>query len=91
MFSEFSEKDLAQISNQGIDLQTINNQIQYFEKGFPFMHLAKAATIGDGVIILDDEQLEKAKTNFEAKADTLELIKFVPASGAATRMFKPAG
>jgi hypothetical protein len=84
----FTSKDLSQIEARGASLQTINQQIENFKNGFPFMNVIKAATIGDGMIKLDDEAVEKYKQVFDNQASSLDLLKFVPASGAATRMFK---
>ena len=43
----FSEKDLAQLQQHGLDTQTVEQQIRYFQQGFPFMQLIRAATPGD--------------------------------------------
>jgi Domain of unknown function (DUF4301) len=84
----FTEKDLSQIAQKGIALDTIQEQITNFETGFPFMNLSKAATIGEGIVRFDDEALSEAISYFDINKDNLKLLKFVPASGAATRMFK---
>ncbi|MFN8358111.1 MAG: DUF4301 family protein [Spirosomataceae bacterium] len=85
---QFSEQDLQQIAAQGIDLQTIEQQIEDFKKGFPFLPLSKAATVGDGILRLSDTQVAHYVEVFESQKDNVSLLKFVPASGAATRMFK---
>lgn len=84
----FLEKDFSQINELGIDLETVYQQINDFKEGFPFMQLQKAATLSDGVMKLTDEQLESFTAFYEKKVSKLVPIKFVPASGAATRMFK---
>lgn len=86
----FSENDLTQINSRGSDVELVKEQIQYFTEGFPFLPLSKAATIGDGIIRLTDEQILSSVELFEQKAKEgeISLLKFVPASGAATRMFK---
>jgi hypothetical protein len=84
----FLEKDFAQINELGIDLETVYQQINDFKEGFPFMQLQKAATLNDGVMKLTDEQLESLTALYEKKVAKLVPLKFVPASGAATRMFK---
>ncbi len=84
----FSEKDLLQIQAKNIDLATVEQQIDDFKNGFPFMQLEKAATVGDGVIRLSDEEVEQYENLYAEKSKSLDLLKFVPASGAATRMFK---
>lgn len=84
----FLEKDFSQIHELGIDLETVYQQIKDFKEGFPFMQLQKAATLNDGVLKLSDEELEKYTALYEKKVAKLTPLKFVPASGAATRMFK---
>ena len=84
----FLEKDFSQINELGIDLETVYQQINDFKEGFPFMQLQKAATLNNGVMKLTDEQLESFTALYEKKVSKLVPLKFVPASGAATRMFK---
>jgi len=86
----FIEKDLQQIQERGSDATVVEEQVHYFVNGFPFLHLSKAATVGDGIIRLSDEQIEQVIKEFDKSASEGEiaLLKFVPASGAATRMFK---
>jgi hypothetical protein len=86
----FIEKDLQQIQGRGSDPTVVEEQIQYFVNGFPFLHLSKAATVGDGIIRLTDEQIGEVIKEFDKSSSEGEiaLLKFVPASGAATRMFK---
>ena len=84
----FLEKDFSQINELGIDLETVYQQINDFKEGFPFMQLQKAATLNDGVMKLTDEQLVSFTALYEKKVSKLVPLKFVPASGAATRMFK---
>ena len=84
----FSEKDLKQIAERGSDVKTIEQQIENFKSGFPFMIARRAATIGDGMIKLDDTKLKEYLEVFENQSTKKKLMKFVPASGAASRMFK---
>ena len=84
----FLEKDFSQINELGIDLEIVYQQINDFKEGFPFMQLQKAATLNEGVMKLTDEQLESYTALYEKKVSKLVSLKFVPASGAATRMFK---
>ena len=50
--------------------------------------MVKAASPGDGIVVLDDAQIERAAARYDAHAPARRIVKFVPASGAATRMFK---
>jgi hypothetical protein len=83
----FKERDNKQLKEKGIDLKAAEQQTGFLRKGFPFMKLAKAATIHQGIKKLDDKQLKENIRKYEASGG-LNRVKFVPASGAATRMFK---
>ncbi len=84
----FTEKDLIQIANQGISLETIQQQIAHFQTGFPYLKVLKAATVGDGVVRVEENELATLVEEFDTQSADISLLKFVPASGAATRMFK---
>jgi hypothetical protein len=86
----FIEKDVTQIQQRGSDIAVVEEQVKYFVDGFPFLQLSKAATVGDGIMKLTDDQIEEVIAEFDKSASDGEiaLLKFVPASGAATRMFK---
>ena len=84
----FTEKDLDQIQARGANLETILEQIENFKTGFPYLNVIKAATIDDGMIHLGDAKATKLASDFDDQAFNLKLLKFVPASGAASRMFK---
>ncbi|MCU0364669.1 MAG: DUF4301 family protein, partial [Ignavibacteriaceae bacterium] len=85
---ESLKKELLADEGLGLSADQIIEQIKIFEKGIPFLKLSKPCTIGDGAkIITESEQKNYIKTYLEA-LDEGRVIKFVPASGAATRMFK---
>ncbi len=83
-----TEKDKIQLSKRGISEQEVNQQVDYFKQGFPWMKLDRAASIGNGIIHLTDEDVNRYVKRFEDAKKTLSILKMVPASGAATRMFK---
>ncbi len=85
---QFSEKDIQQIEQKGLTLKKIEDQIDLFKKGIPFVNITKAATINDGIIAIPDSEKQRYITLFEENRNRFSLEKFVPASGAATRMFK---
>ncbi|MCW9065475.1 MAG: DUF4301 family protein [Ignavibacteriaceae bacterium] len=66
----------------------IIEQIKYFEKGIPFLKLVRPCTFGDGVKIVTKVDQDEYIKNFLSALDEGRVVKFVPASGAATRMFK---
>lgn len=83
------DHELQQIEKKNIDIQTIDEQLNRFKKGFPFINITQAATIGNGIIKLEKNgKADYLLDLFERKRSNLELLKFVPASGAASRMFK---
>ena len=83
-----SEKDLKQISDKGIALETVETQIQHFKTGFPYINLAAAATAEKGVHSYSTEEAANLAAYFDTHYTDYEILKFVPASGAASRMFK---
>lgn len=84
-----SQKDLSQIALKGITEEQINTQLEEFKTGFPFLKLEAAAGIGQGIISPDDAERGKFIEAWKQyKAEGRRIVKFVPASGAASRMFK---
>ncbi len=84
----FTPQDLDQIARRGMTRQLVDEQIQHFVNGFPFLTVIRAATVGDGIIRVPETDLTRYIRQFDEQAPDLSLLKFVPASGAATRMFK---
>ena len=84
----FTEKDLKQLSVKGIGIELVERQLEYFRNGFPFLQLDRAATVGDGIRQLTAEETKNLERAYEQKLGRRKVFKFVPASGAATRMFK---
>ena len=83
------EKDLKQLAAKGISEQQMEKQLKQFETGFPFLRLEAAAAVGKGIIApTASEQKDYVKAWEDYKAEGKEIVKFVPASGAASRMFK---
>ncbi len=83
-----TEKDLIQLKERGISEEKVHQQIENFKKGFPFAKLVAPATPTNGIIQLSTEDIEKFITIFDEKSKENRILKFVPASGAASRMFK---
>jgi hypothetical protein len=69
-------------------VDAIERQLQIFQHGTSKASLVRPATKSDGIISLQKEQFKEYAAFFDLKKDTLKLKKFVPASGAASRMFK---
>ncbi|TNJ44196.1 DUF4301 family protein [Tamlana fucoidanivorans] len=84
----FSEKDLKQIHDKGITVDQVNAQVTRLKNGMSYSDLLSAATIGKGVESYNTNEIDEFIRLYEAKQNDLSIVKFVPASGAATRMFK---
>lgn len=82
----FTEKDLNQFHEKGISAETVQQQLDFFQSGFPFPQIVSPATTERGIYALDNNQTDKFIDEFDSYNG--EVSKFVPASGAATRMFK---
>ena len=83
--SYFSESDIKQIENHELTLDIVKRQLRDFETGFPYSDIESAATINHGIRpMLDNNWVE----HYTRNQDKYNIVKFVPASGAATRMFK---
>ena len=82
-----SDKTILQ--NRGISILQIEDQLKSFVTGFPFLEIRGAAEPGKGIIQVSETELQTALNIWEEylKSDAT-IIKFVPASGAASRMFK---
>lgn len=85
---KFTGKDIKQIELQGISLSEIEEQIENFVNGFEFMHLQRPATIEDGIKTFSEKEIEEFVNFYRKEKEDKQVIKFVPASGAATRMMK---
>ena len=83
----FTKEDVAQIEQRGTTVQTVADQVERFKKGFPWMKIVAPATPEKGIKVLDAEEVEDAVKYYETAAINGK-CKFVPASGAASRMFK---
>ncbi len=84
----FSERDKEQIKQRGSELSQITRQIEYFKTGFPYIRLIRPAVPGDGLLVLGEDEKNRLREKYEEEAKDRDIAKFVPASGAATRMFK---
>ena len=84
----FTKEDLQQIEQQGLTQAQVEQQIENFRKGFPYLNIVRAAAAGDGVLVMSDEEIAKAEARYDEASANIKVVKFVPASGAATRMFK---
>ena len=83
----FTKEDIAQIEQRGSTVQTVEQQVERFKQGFPWMKIVAPATPERGIQVLDEAAVEAAAKYYDC-AKISGKCKFVPASGAASRMFK---
>ncbi len=85
----FTSDDKNQLKKKGISEERIGEQLRYFEKGYPALNIKTPASIDSGVLKLDADAQKKYVSKWEGFLSTNKKVtKFVPASGAASRMFK---
>lgn len=84
----FSEDDLQLLAAKGIDPGQVYRQMETFREGIPPVRLARAAVAGDGIVRLSGEARERLRGLYQRQSKGLQVVKFIPASGAASRMFK---
>ena len=85
----WTAQDIQQFKDLNISVDKVTEDLKTFRRGIPKQALERAATIGDGIFVLKPREARKLAQFFEAAQNTVSAVKFVPASGAATRMFKP--
>ena len=84
-----SDDDIKQITNHGLAVQEVTRQIADFARGFPFADIVRPATVTDGGIQEMNYATRKEYIDtYQNYAKTHTVVKFVPASGAATRMLR---
>lgn len=84
----FSKRDLTQIEKKGIAPEKVEEQIAIFKRGNIVVNIAEAATVKNGILQIPEDEKEQIISFYRRQKDNLDILKFVPASGAATRMFK---
>lgn len=76
------------MEEHGLTPAALETQLKNFREGFPLLPVTRAASCGDGIRVLDAAGIEQAAARYDRAKESLRVVKFVPASGAATRMFK---
>lgn len=84
-----SQEDLKQISLRGITEEQVEHQLDEIKQGFPFLKIEAAASIGKGIMSPTENEMNKYLSMWDTYLTGChKIVKFVPASGAASRMFK---
>lgn len=86
--TSLTAQDRRHLKERGISLQTLENQLATFQRGIPFARLKRPCLPGDGINLLRSLDTPAAIQNFERARAAGRIMKFVPASGIGTRMFK---
>ena len=86
--TEFSTPDTEQIKTHGLTPEIVAQQLADFVRGFPYANITRPATVGDGIAELSDADIAQYTEIYNAATHDHKIVKFVPASGAATRMFR---
>lgn len=86
MAFNFREEDLAQFAALGIKKEMVEDQLIRIKQGYPRTQVTSVVLAGAGIRQLSDEELDRYIAAYEEFNGTA--VKFIPASGAATRMFK---
>src|SRR5215471_10292981 len=84
----FSQDERKQIEHHGMQVEEIASQIEMFKRGFAFTKLHRPCTLHDGITVIEPENYQKLFDMYAAAAAAGRVMKFVPASGAASRMFR---
>ena len=80
----FTTEDLNLFAEKGIDIRVVEDQLASFKRGFPFLKIASSASVGNGILSLDEQQTQYYLDLWEGYLkDNHKVVKFVPASGAA--------
>lgn len=88
METKLNEQDLIFIQKKGISIENIEQQLDFFIHGIEKIQLEKPAILNDGIWNVSSIEQENFIKEFDEKKDQFEIEKFIPASGAASRMFK---
>lgn len=85
-----TSQDKIQLNGKGISEEQLENQLQRFRTGFPYLKLYAAASPEKGIYVPTEDERNELVNRWDAyRADgEARIVKFVPASGAASRMFK---
>jgi len=84
----WSARDREQIAAEGLSLGEVERQLETFRRGVLPVRLDRPCRTGDGIVVLSGTQKAEFLANYEEARRARRLMKFVPASGAASRMFR---
>lgn len=82
--------DQQQLDSLGITAEQLEEELQAFRNGFPFLKIDSPATPGNGIKVFNNQEVDDLCQQWDdyTSSGNHKIVKFVPASGAASRMFK---
>ena len=83
-----SDKDLEAITAKGMSVQQVLRQLETFRRGTKPLRIVRPARIGDGIVRIPPDERQSLVSLHDRAAERGRMLKFVPASGVASRMFK---
>jgi len=83
-----SQADISLLEQRSLSLEALERQWHLLRVAPSFLHLEKAGALGEGISRFSEKELANFVSYFEERAQHLQILKFVPASGAASRMFE---
>jgi hypothetical protein len=84
----WSERDLQAIAAQGMTVGEVERQLATFRQGVTPVRLIRPGRVGDGIIVIPEQEKKNLLAGYEEACRTRRIMEFVPASGAASRMFR---
>lgn len=84
----YTKEDLKNFKHRNIKPEEVDRQLDNFKKGFDYVSLSEPATVGNGIVRIPEEEEERLLNLYEQASTRCDMLKMVPASGSATRMFK---
>jgi len=84
---KLDNRDLELIDKKGFTVNDIIQQVNKIKKGISFPNLIRPANINDGIVRLPENYKKRLVTIYDNERNKMNIVKFIPASGAASRMF----
>ncbi|MCX5819981.1 MAG: DUF4301 family protein, partial [Deltaproteobacteria bacterium] len=84
----WSAEDRKQITAHGLNVEEVERQLKIFRRGVPPVRLNRPCRTGAGIVVIPETEQQNLLVAYEEARRTRRLMKFVPASGAASRMFR---
>ena len=87
--SSLTTQDEKKIQARGMTVEKVRSDLKSVQQGFPSVTIDRPCVAGDGIVVLSEAELERLGAVYRQTAGTRAVTKFVPASGAGSRMFQP--